>query len=351
MNPTNSSNVSMNRIHDGSLAPEVLAPLDHLAQVDLNLLVAFEALTRDRSVTRAAQRLGVTQSAMSHSLRRLRDLLRDPVLVRGRAGMTLTPRAEALVIPLRGGLVSLGRAISQPGVFDPAAARRSFCIATPDLFDVLAVPSLLGRLRREAPGVDLAVVPVADKRLFDQLETGEVDVAVAPQVLDQPSAAAAPPAPGLLRRTLFRDCFICMLRADHPALGPAGATRRRPLSLASYVGLSHAMVSPGGEGPGPVDHALAQQGLRRRIVLRLSHFYGAPSIIARGDLVLTAPRALADLVGELPLVVLPLPLPLPDHNLNLVWHERFSADPGHRWLRELIAETAAPFGIRARRGS
>jgi DNA-binding transcriptional LysR family regulator len=155
---------------------------EQLAGIDLNLLVAFDALAREQSVTRAAERMGVTQSAMSHALGRLRDLLRDPLLVRGSSGMTLTPRAAELVVPLRSGLVTLGRALAEPTSFDPAQARRAFCIASPDLFDVLAVPRLLERIRSEAPGVDLSVVPVNDRRLPERLETGEIDVAVVPEI-------------------------------------------------------------------------------------------------------------------------------------------------------------------------
>jgi DNA-binding transcriptional LysR family regulator len=315
----------MNAVHD----PE------QLAGVDLNLIVAFDALARERSVTRAAHRVGVTQSAMSHALRRLRDLLGDPLLVRGRSGMALTPRAESLVVPLRSGLMTLGRALAQPSVFEPATARRAFCLATPDLFDVLAIPLLLERIRRDAPGVDIAIVPLDEPRLADRLETGEVDAAIAPQIEDLPSEPAS--VSGLVRRRLFRDRFICFIRADHPAV-----RRKRRLSLASYAALSHALVSPRGEGPGLVDRILEQQGLTRRVALRLPHFYSALAIVAKSDLILTAPAGLALLVpGGLKVLALPPPLRLPQHSVNLLWHERFTKDPGHGWLRSLIVDVAA----------
>ena len=117
-----------------------------LHRIDLNLLVALDALTRERSVTKAAERAGVTQSAMSHTLRRLRELFDDPLLVRGRGGMVLTPRAEALTVPLRSGLVSLARTLAEPEAFDPAHASRTFRIVSPDLFDALVLPTLLQRL-------------------------------------------------------------------------------------------------------------------------------------------------------------------------------------------------------------
>ncbi len=318
---------------------------ESLHQVDLNLLLAFDALAQERSVTRAAQRAGVTQSAMSHTLRRLRELLGDPLLVRGQGGMVLTPRAESLMVPLRSGLVTLSRALAQPHRFEPANARREFRIVSPDLFDVLALPALLERLRERAPGVDLTMlVPQSDHQLRDPLETGDVDIAIVgvPQgaAADQDASGSA----GLRQRTLLTDGLSCFVRADHPALakargrGRAGRTRAA-LTLPTYLGMSHALVSPQGAGPGLVDRILEQRGLQRRIALRIPHFYSAPAVIEGSDLVLTAPTALRQLVPpDSALVVTPPPLPLPGHAITMVWHERFSEDPGHRWLREQIVE-------------
>jgi DNA-binding transcriptional LysR family regulator len=178
------------------------------------------------------------------------------------------------------------------------------------------------------------------------LETGEVDIAIVPQIDDvrneQPLAAES----GLVRRKLLRDGFTCFVRVNHPCLFTQ--RRRRPkktgqaaLSLDSFVALPHALVSPTGEGPGFVDHILEQRGLVRRIALRVPHFYSALTIVAKSELILTAPTALSRLASaDLPVVALPPPLPLPKHNVNLVWHERFSNDAGHRWLRELVAGVA-----------
>jgi DNA-binding transcriptional LysR family regulator len=338
MNQTVHFHDAMKLIHDGedAVSPEALA------RVDLNLIVAFDALARERSVTRAAGRLGVTQSAVSHALRRLRDLFDDPLLVRGRSGMALTPRAEALVVPLRSGLVMFGRALAEPSVFDPATTHRAFRLATPDLFDVLAIPPLLARIRREAPGVDISVVPVADARLSERLETGEVDVAVVPQLEAHGNVAPEPSAPGLVRRTLFRDRFTCLIRTDHPAVGGKRARRGSggpALTLEDYAALSHVLVSPRGEGPGVVDQVLEERGIQRRIALRVPNFYSALAIVAKSDLILTAPSEITSLVpSDAPIVALPPPLRLPRHRINLLWHERFSKDPGHGWLRGLVTE-------------
>jgi DNA-binding transcriptional LysR family regulator len=336
MNQTRDIHTNMNIVHD----PPSAAP-ERLASIDLNLVVAFDALARERSVTRAAHRVGVTQSAMSHALRRLRDLLGDELLVRGRSGMVLTPRAESLVVPLRSGLVTLGRALTEPTGFEPASARRAFCIASPDLFDVLVVPPLLARIRNEAPGVDIRVITIDDDRLADQLETGEVDVAITPLIDRTENEPVQDDAPGLLRKKLLRDRFACLLRADHPVFGVRRRSALPALSLEAYAALSHVLVSPRGGGPGLVDEALQKHGLSRRIALRIPHFYAGLAIVAKSDLVLTAPAALGRLIpGDLPVVALHPPLRLPRHTVNLTWHERFTKDEGHAWLRRLVTEVA-----------
>jgi DNA-binding transcriptional LysR family regulator len=322
----------------------VMDASEQLAGFDLNLLVAFDALARERSVTRAAARLGVTQSAVSHALRRLRELLGDPLLVRSGNGMALTPHAESLVVPVRGGLITLSRALSGPAEFEPGRARRGFVLASIDLFDVLVVPALLARVRREAPGIDLSVVAAGDRRLAEPLATGEVDAAIVPQQ-QAPQGTAQAEAGGLIRKTLFRDRFVCLLRADHPALAVARKRGRgaaqKGLSLETYLACSHALISSSATGRGLVDERLAAQGRTRRIALRIPHFYSALAIVAQSDLVLTGPEALVSLAApEMNVVALPVPIELPDPCINLVWHERFGNDPGHRWLRELTAEVA-----------
>jgi DNA-binding transcriptional LysR family regulator len=346
MNPMTDSNSIMSSVHDDAHAVEELLP-----RLDLNLVVAFDVLMRERSVTRAAARLGVTQSAVSHALRRLRELLGDPLMVRSGQGMVLTPRAEALAVPLRSGLLTLGRALAQPATFEPSSARRTFTLALIDLFDLLVLPQLLRRVRREAPGVDLSVVSAADRLLSQRLETGEIDLALTVQthVADEPIAATGP---GLLQTTLFRDGLVCLVRANHPALlAPRSRARRKAasLSLETYVALSHVLVSPRGRGPGMVDEALVQRGLKRRIALRVPNFYSALAIVAESDLVLTAPAPLASLASPSKVVTLPTPIPLPEHSVNLVWHERFGHEPGLRWLRERTIEAARASQARMQR--
>lgn len=303
-----------------------------LHRVDLNLLVALDALAREKSVTKAAARAGVTQSAMSHTLRRLRELFDDPLFVRGRGGMVLTPRAEALTVPLRSGLVSLARTLAEPHAFEPERANRTFRIASPDLFDALVLPTLSQRLAHDAPSVAVAVVPMPN-RLSDGLETGEVDLAIYPVLLDpEPFDLRTQVDPELQRRSLFRDSFRCFVRRDHPKL-----TAKR-LTLKAYTAQSHILVSPGGEGPGVVDHFLQARGLERRIALRVPHFSSALEIAAKSDLVLTAPASLNELSTASGLACHAAPLELPEHAVTMMWHERFSADPAHRWFRQLMVD-------------
>lgn len=310
-----------------------------LREVDLNVLVAFDALLDTRSVTRAAQRLGVTQSAMSHTLRKLRELFGDPLLVRGRGGMVPTPRAEALVAPVRGGLASLSRALQTPQTFEPATSTRTFKLVSPDLFDLLVLPDLLRTLRDDAPGIDLALLPMRPNHLADDLESGAVDLAVAPVMLDAPPEdAMASRHLELRQRVLQRDGFRCFARPDHPRL----STRRR-MTIETFLDLPHLLVSPTGEGGGPVDRVLTQRGQSRRIALRIPTFAAAPPLLLGSDLLLTAPAALERAWPlETPPLTFSCPLPLPDHAITLLWHPRYDADPGHRWLRGLLANIVGP---------
>jgi DNA-binding transcriptional LysR family regulator len=306
---------------------------DELHRIDLNLLVALDALASERSVTKAAERAGVSQSAMSHTLRRLRELFDDPLLIRGRGGMVLTPRAEALAVPLRSGLVSLARTLAEPQPFEPEHANRTFRLVSPDLFDALVLPSLLRRLNRQAPSIDLAVVPTP-KRLSDSLETGDVDLAIHPVLLDpHPFDLGTQVAPELQSRTLFRDSFRCFVRHDHPQL-----TTGRRLTLKTYTRLNHILVSPGGEGPGVVDRILHAAALERRIAVRVPHFATALEVVAQSDLVLTAPSSLGQCSSASSLASRPVPLDIPEHAITMIWHPRFTEDPPHRWLRQLLLD-------------
>lgn len=305
----------MSATHDG---------VPRLADINLNLLVALDAVLEEGTVTAAAKRVGVTQSAMSHALRQLRELVDDPLLVRGAGGLVPTPRAEALRLPIRRALLDLQHALRDPPSFDPATAQRRFAVGAGDYIAYTVLPSLLER-STEAPGLDLDVVPFGPDDV-SRLATGELDLGI---------AAFVPPSPGLCREALLTDDFVCLVRRDHPKV-------RRNLTLRQFVALPHVLISPTGSGSSPVDDQLAAQGLRRRIALRIRYFLAAPMVVARSDLVLTAPRRLGEVFARhFPLQVYEPPVELQPFTLEQTWHERYDADPGHRWLRERVRSAVA----------
>ncbi len=314
--------------------------LDTLRRLDANLLVALDALLEAKSVTVAARRLAVTQSAMSHTLRRLREQFEDELLVRTGRHMSLTPRGEELQGRLRGALLGLARAIGEDAGFDPRSSTRTFRMLSPDLFDVLVLPDLLARLRREAPGVSITARWNPD-RISPRLAAGELDFAVMPTLRGAPGPGPLDEA-ALESMRLLSDELVCFFRHDHPVF----ASRR--MTRAAFLQAEHLLVSPGGEGPGPVDVALARDGEHRRVVLRVPSFASAVQILRRSDLVLVAPASLRRLAPEIGLGHRGLPVEVPGHALWLTWHRRVDQDPGHRWMREVLLDAVRSSGAGSR---
>lgn len=290
-----------------------------LERLNLNDLVALDALLDERHVTRAAQRTGVSQSAMSHTLRRLRTALGDPLLVRGGSDLVLTPRARGLYASVRRSLAELERALFHDAGFEPATSDRQFAIACLDIVVVQLLAPLMSRLEREAPRVRVVVRPVDADRIVEQLESDHIDVAVV-----GPEAS-----PGMSRLALFDDRLACALRRGHPATA-------RPWNARAYRGLRHAFIVPPGVER-EMDHFMSVHGIEVREVLRLPTFVAAMMVIADSDLVLTTSRGLiVHAASRLPLEVLDLPMktvPLP---VSMVWHPKDDQDPARRWLRDMI---------------
>lgn len=301
-----------------------------LAGIDLNLLVALDALLLERSVTRAAQRIGMTQSSLSHVLRRLRTLLDDPLFIKTPRGMQPTALAAELGPPLRGALGAIEEALRTRPRFDAKSSSRAFTLASSDYGILLLLPRLMARLQRLAPGISLAVRPATDKSA-EELCAGELDLLL----------GAVPPQPAdILARRLLSDRFVCLLRADHP-LAPA-LDRDGKLSLDQYVALPHLLISPMGRGATWVDPVLERLGLRRRIALRVPQYLAAPHIVAETDLILTiAARVARALRGALPLREVPPPVPIPGFSISAYWHAHRQDDAGHRFLREQLFAIAA----------
>lgn len=301
----------------------------HIDSLDLNLLRVLDMLLEERSATRAAARLGMTQSAVSHALGRLRDVVGDPLLVRSGHGLAPTPRGAALQEPVRAALASL-RAALQPEAFDPAHARGAFALGTADYAVHVLGAGMQALLERRAPGVDLYVRPVpAD--LGPGLARGEVDLVVGAWGPNEPVPD------GVVRRRLFDERFVCLLRRGHPAA--------EPWSLDTYTSMRHLQIAPRGTPGGPVDDVLARLGRRRRVVMTVPTFLVAPAVVATSDVVLTVPaRVGLPFAAALDLEVRPVPFELPGFTISMAWHTRQHADPAQRWFRELVREAAGAGG-------
>jgi DNA-binding transcriptional LysR family regulator len=294
-----------------------------LSAVDLNLLVILRALLSERHVTRAAQRIGLSQSATSHALARLRELLDDPLLVRSGRALTLTPRAARLLPTLERGLSDLESAIAGEPEFDPRTARRTFTIGTSDYLQALVMGPLLRELAVRAPGVDLSVVVFPNLR--ELLESGAIDLAL---------SVPLPELRTMLRQALFQETFVCMVRRDHPQI-------KKAPRLEQYLAQRHLVVAPSGTPGSFVDTILAEHGLERRVALRVTNFLIAPVVVCETDLINTMPARLArQLAKTYPLRLLPPPLDLPTFEYGLYWHSRLDQDRAQRWLREFVGRVS-----------
>lgn len=301
-----------------------------LAEWDVENLVALHALLEERHVTRAAKRLGLSQSSLSHRLRRLREQLGDPLFVRSGAALAPTPRAEAMRAPLGRALAALREAVAPPGAFDPKRSTHRLTVAMPDVLAPL-VPPMLGAVVAAAPAVAVRIVSLPTA-LGDALAEGEPTLAFAPV-----------PFVGerVVEGKLGALTFGVALRRGHPALGRGG------LTLARWLACGHVVMRIGNAQRNPVADALAQRGLERRVALEAPSFLLGLHAVARSDLVMNAPLPIAaDVAHSLGLEIRPTPIPIPTLRFALLWHERFRADPAHRWARELLLGVVRPLFAR-----
>lgn len=304
-----------------------------LSHINANLLVALDLLLTEGSVSRAAERCGVTASAMSHSLRQLRELFGDELLIRTRHGMRLSPLATELARPLHRALSELALTVKLGPRFEPATSTRSFVVASPDFLSTLILGPLLDIIASEAPGVDVEVRPLprrgAALSLANawNLEEGTLDLVL---------GAAVPDAEGIMREHLYDEHFVCVVRTGHPVL------RRKRFDVDAYCKSPHLLITITDERtPTWIDDALAQLDRSRTIRARTRYFMAAPILIAGSNLVLTCPYQLArHFATHYPLRILEPPLELPRYAEYQVWHQRFDADPAHRWLRDAVARSA-----------
>jgi DNA-binding transcriptional LysR family regulator len=302
----------------------------NLGRIDLNLLVHLDALLAEKSVTRAAARVGIGQSAMSHNLARLRELFGDELLTRGSDGMRLTPRAVTLLDPVRTMLAQVETLVSRDQAFDPATAVRTFRFGLPDSMEILIMPALLARMREVAPGIHLRLYNFDASRLFDDLDADEVDLAIGYDTFQHGQFHHK-------RRKLFSETWLCMFNAEKTGIVP-------PISLDDYIRLPHVLTSlrPGRSVRGIVDEALEKLGLRRSIALTTPRFLTVPSLVARAPVIVTMQARLARrFAAELGLSLSPPPVELGEVMVSLLWHASYDHDPGHTWLRKLVTQVAA----------
>lgn len=306
--------------------------IDHanLSRLDLNLLVAFDALLTERSVTRAAARVGLGQSAMSHNLGRLRALFGDELLTRGAEGMRPTPRALALADPVRVSLAQIQAAVLQREAFDPATAERTFRVGLADSIEVAVIPGLLARLRSVAPSVSLRLRSINRLSILEELDTGKLDLGIGVFDIGQIHHK---------RRALYADSFLCLFNPDQ-------LNFTVPISLDDYLSVPHVLTSLTDDAHGAVDEALAKLKLKRTIALTTPGFLAVPFVLRRAPVITTMPSKLARYFAEaFGLATSPAPIELPTFTISLLWHASFDHDPGHLWLRQTVSGLAAELGL------
>ena len=298
-----------------------------LARLDLNLLLVFHQLLRDKRVSGVAQALGMSQPAVSSALGRLRASLGDELFLRTQRGMEPTPYALQLAAPVAQALDGLQQALNVRASFDPTISERPFTLAMSDVGEMYFLPVLVDALALQAPGVTLQVVSVTQPALKDDMASGRIDLALG--LLPQLQA-------GFFQQALFRQPYVCLMREGHPLAG------RARLSLKALAAAEHVHVQAAGTGHGRVDAALAAQGLQRRFRLTVPHYVALGDVLGHSDLIATVPERFAQRVAQpFGLTLRPLPLSVEGSVIHQFWHGRLHRDPGHQWLRAQVVRLFA----------
>ncbi|MGJ7506311.1 LysR family transcriptional regulator [Variovorax sp. GT1P44] len=294
---------------------------------DLNLLPIFVALLEERSVTRAADRLGMTQSALSNALNRLRDMLKDPLFIRERYGMRPTPKAESLAPALTSALAALDAVVLGQQAFDPSRADQLITIAPNSYVEFVFVPALAARLREMAPGIRLRTLPFGADLTATGVTSGTTAMVLG-RITDAPD--------NLVVQHIADDGLACVVRADHPKVGTK-------ITKAQYERMKHVNLLPaGGRLRAGLFQALERRGLKRDVAVSVTHFMSIPEIVAATDYCATLPKLICRrLASDTRLKVLPAPLDLGTFPMQMAWHVRYRHDPAHVWLRNLVADVAA----------
>jgi DNA-binding transcriptional LysR family regulator len=302
--------------------------------LDLNLLRVFDAVMAEGSLTRAAGGLSMTQPAVSHALKRLREAVGDDLFTRTAFGVRPTPRAETLWPQVRASLGMLRQALS-PAQFDPSHDAATFRLSMADATAALLCPLLLGAIESAQARASLRVLPLVTRDPRRLLEADEIDLAVGffPEAV---TAIVAQGAESKLRHArLYTTRYVCVMRHDHPLAGEA-------LTLDSYCAANHLLVSFSGKPHGYVDQALAALGLQRRIVLTVNQFFTAGRVVTHSDLLTVLPESFVEATGYRgELVTRDLPIALGPVHVEMLWHLRHDTEPSHLWLRDVVSAAAA----------
>ena len=295
----------------------------NLASLDLNLILVFDAVMRERNVTRAGERIGLSQPAVSNALNRLRYHLKDDLFIRSPEGMKATPRALELAEPIRRALHRLEVALD-PVDFDPKTSQRTFRIVTSDYASTVLMPVIVRDLWKTAPHINLRLISeTATTELLELLDTQEADFALS-------TAAEMPDR--FNQSVLIDDNYVLLMRKGHELA-------KGKLTLKRFAGVNHLLVSPRGNNVGFVDDALAKKGLTRRVAMSVPRFSQAPGILATTDMVLTVPHRLAERYAPVfNLVERPAPIKGPPSfsRWKLIWHERLASHPANQWFQDMI---------------
>lgn len=295
----------------------------HIDALHLNQLRLVDALARNSNLGEAAEEIGLTQSAASHALARLREELQDPIFVRTSEGMRPTPYGIRLAASVRDALQSLRAGLDRHPEFVPTTSSRTFNVIMSDVSQMLYLPGLLPRLAAEAPGISLRVRALPAKAPHLILESGEVDLAV---------GAFSRLIAGCRQKRLYREQYVCVVRRDHPRF-------LHGMTTEAFCSVPQALVDPRGYVHERLDRWLAQQKVPRTAKLHVPYFLSLPLVIARSDLLVVMAGRVAKMYAEtLPLKIMPPPVKLPTYDTRLFWHERFHRDPANRWLRSLYID-------------
>jgi DNA-binding transcriptional LysR family regulator len=295
----------------------------HMDSLHLNQLRLVEALTRNSNLSEAADEIGLTQSAASHALARLRETLQDPLFIRTSDGMRPTPYGVQLASSVRSALESLRTGLDKHVDFAPETSGRTFNVIMSDVSQMLYLPRLLARLSAEAPGVTLHVHPIPSKAPHLILESGEVDLAI---------GTFTKLIAGCRQKSLYREHYVCVVRRDHPQF-------EQGMTPEAFCSVPQALVDPKGYVHERLDRWLAQQKVHRVAKLYVPYFLSLPLVIARSDLLAIMASRVATTYAEMvPLKVMAPPTKLPTYETKLFWHERFHQDPANRWLRGLYID-------------